>query len=83
MIIVCLVVLVPLVACVHSVEVLRLAWPVLVMPPVHLHNSQTWLLQTAINNDVRRFLFSLIHAIIITGSPARCYLPTRCVMSWC
>lgn len=39
MIIVCLVVLVPLVACVHSVEVLGLTRPVLVMPPVHLHTN--------------------------------------------
>lgn len=36
MIIVSLVVLVPFVACVHSVEVLGLARPVLVMPPVDL-----------------------------------------------
>lgn len=36
MVIVCLVVLVPLIACVHSVEVLGLAWPVLVVPPIHL-----------------------------------------------
>ena len=36
MVIVCLVVLVPLVPCVHPVEVLGLARPVLVMPPVHL-----------------------------------------------
>ena len=36
MVIVCLVVLVPLIACVHSVEVLGLARPVLVVPPIHL-----------------------------------------------
>ena len=36
MVVMCLVVLVPLVAGVHSVEVLRLAGPVLVVPPVHL-----------------------------------------------
>ncbi len=39
MIVVRLVVLVPLVARVHPVEVLWLAWPVLVMPPVHLRNT--------------------------------------------
>ncbi len=37
MIIVSLVVLVPLIASVHPVEVFGLARPVLVMPPVHLH----------------------------------------------
>ena len=37
MVVVCLVVLVPLVACMHTVEVAWLAWPVLVVPPVHLH----------------------------------------------
>ena len=38
-VIVCLVVLVPFIACVHSVEVLGLPGPVLVMPPVHLHHT--------------------------------------------
>ena len=37
MIVVSLVVLVPLIASVHPVEVFRLAGPVLVMPPIHLH----------------------------------------------
>ena len=37
MIIVSLVVLVPLITGVHPVEVFRLARPVLVMPPIHLH----------------------------------------------
>ena len=37
MIVVCLVVLVPLIAGVHTVEVAWLARPILVMPPVHLH----------------------------------------------
>ena len=39
-IVVCLVVLVPLVASVHSVEVLGLPRPVLVVPPVHLQQKQ-------------------------------------------
>ncbi len=37
MIIVSLIVLVPLIAGVHPVEVFGLAGPVLVMPPIHLH----------------------------------------------
>ena len=41
MIIMRLIVLVPLVACVHSVEVFGLARPVLVMPPVHLYTNRT------------------------------------------
>ena len=49
MIIVGLVVLVPLIACMHSVEVLGLTRPVLVMPPVHLYSSQRCLL--AVNRD--------------------------------
>ena len=40
MVIMCLVVLVPLVTCVHSIEVLGLARSVLVMPPVHLQANQ-------------------------------------------
>jgi hypothetical protein len=36
MVIVCLVVLVPLVTCMHPVEVLGLSRTVLVMPPIHL-----------------------------------------------
>ena len=39
MVVVRLVVLVPLVARVHTVEVARLAWPVLVVPPVDLHTD--------------------------------------------
>lgn len=39
MVIVRLVVLVPLVACVDPVEVLGLARPVLVMPPIHLRHT--------------------------------------------
>ena len=42
MIIVCLIILVPLIACVHPVEVLGFAWPVFVVPPVYLsgrHNN--------------------------------------------
>ena len=41
MIIVGLIVLVPLVPCVHSVEVLGLARSVLVMPPIYLQTSHT------------------------------------------
>lgn len=37
MIIMRLVVLVPLITCVHSVEVLWLARPVLIVPPIDLH----------------------------------------------
>lgn len=36
MIVVRLVILIPLVTCVNSVEILGFSWPVLVMPPVHL-----------------------------------------------
>lgn len=79
MIIVRLVVLVPLIACVHSVEVLGLAWPVLVMPPVHLHNSHTWVEQTVINSNNRTLLFLLIHTIMITGSP-QCLLLMHVVL---
>lgn len=39
MIVVSLVVLVPFVAGVHPVEVFGLAWPVLVVPPIHLHRQ--------------------------------------------
>ena len=41
MIIVRLVVLVPFVSRVDSVEVLGLAWPVLIMPPIHLSINHT------------------------------------------
>lgn len=37
MVVVRLIVLIPLIAGVHPVEVFGLAGPVLVMPPIHLH----------------------------------------------
>ena len=54
MIIVRLIVLVPFVACVHSIEVFGLARPVLLMPPIHLLTSHT----TVSNSQVkcRRYL---------------------------
>jgi hypothetical protein len=36
MVIMSLIVLVPLISCVDSVEILRLPWPVLIMPPINL-----------------------------------------------
>ena len=44
MIIMRLVVLIPLVARVHPIEVLGLAWPILVVPPIDLHTSHNQLL---------------------------------------
>lgn len=40
MIIVCLVILVPFVTRVNSIEILRFSWSILVMPPVYLEDEK-------------------------------------------